>query len=45
MKNIFKGHMQDGSNWVVNNEEEYKELLALLKHFRRKILFDEEYNP
>lgn len=37
--------MQDGSNWIFNNEEEYKELLSLLKHFRRKILFDETYNP
>lgn len=45
MKNIFKGHTQDGSNWVFENEEQYKELLCLMKHFRRKILFDETYNP
>lgn len=45
MKNIFKGHTQDGSEWIFNNEQEYNELLALLKHFRRKILFNEAYNP
>ena len=45
MENIFKGHTQDGSHWIFDNEEQYNELLALLKHFKRKILFDEKYNP
>lgn len=45
MENIFKGHTQDGSHWIFDNEEQYNELLALLRHFKRKILFDEKYNP
>ena len=45
MKNIFKGHTQDGSDWIFENEEQFKELLYLLKHFKRKILFEEVYDP
>ena len=45
MDNIFKGHTQDGSFWIFDNEEQYNELLALLKHFKRTILFNETYNP
>ena len=44
MRNLFKGHTQDGANWIFENEEQYNELLALLKHFRRKILFEEAYD-
>lgn len=45
MENIFKNHVQDGSHWIFDNEEQYNELLVLLKYFKRKILFDEKYNP
>ena len=45
MDNIFKGHVQDGSHWIFNNEDEYNELMALLKYFKRKILFNEIHNP
>ena len=44
MKNIFRGHTQDGSHWIFDNEEQFNELIVLLKHFRRKILFDEVYD-